>query len=29
MPLGTYKFTWKKGGHKVDRDAMDLRSEGV
>ena len=29
MPLGTYKFTWKKGGHKIDRDAMGLRSEGV
>jgi len=27
--LGTYKFTWKKGGHMIDRDAMDLRSEGV
>jgi hypothetical protein len=27
--LGTWKFTWKKGGHKIDRDAMDLRSEGV
>jgi hypothetical protein len=23
-PLGTYKFTWKKGGHKIDRDAMVL-----
>jgi hypothetical protein len=28
-PLGTYKFIWKKGGHKIDKDAMDLRSEGV
>jgi hypothetical protein len=29
LPLGTYKFTWKKGGHMIDRDAMNLRSEGV
>jgi len=29
LRLGTYMFTWKKGGHKIDRDAMDLRSEGV
>jgi hypothetical protein len=27
--IGTYKFTWKKGGHMIDRDAMHLRSEGV
>ena len=19
-PLGTYKFVWKKGGHKIDKD---------
>ena len=29
LPLGTYKFTWKKGGHKIDEDAMSLHSEGV
>jgi hypothetical protein len=28
-PLGSYKFTWKKGGHKIDNDTMQLRSEGV
>lgn len=28
-PLGTYKFVWKKGGHKIDKDAMSLHSEGV
>jgi hypothetical protein len=23
-PLGTYKFVWKKGGHRIDKDAMVL-----
>jgi hypothetical protein len=21
-PLGTYKFTWKKGGHRIDKDKL-------